>query len=376
VKVVTLTIGYRKCMLFKSKSRAEPSTTGQPVPSSRTEVRSRFTSRRKKSYCQNCHYPLAENYNFCPHCGQDNSDKLVSFWTLVYELFSNLIAYDSRMLRTVRPFLFKPGFLTQEFIAGRRVKYMHPLRLYFIISFFYFLALSITISRETEDLVRPAENRTELSPADAGQPDADSINLTIRSNSPPQTGTKDIEYDGKITIFGDQKLSLALLKNQQTTPAMVLDSLGWQHNRLTQHVAGQLLKFARSEGTSIGRYFRDYMLSKASIVMFFLVPVFALLLKLVYIRRKRYYVEHLTFSLHLHAFVFFILLLMFLISDIDWLSNLLSLALLVYVVLGFRRYYQQGWFKTFGKITLLSFCYLICFSTAIAIMIIIGGLLY
>jgi hypothetical protein len=105
-------------------------------------------AQRKKTYCQNCHYPLTSNYNFCPQCGQENTDKRVAFNTLVQEFFANFIAYDSRLVKTVIPFLFKPGFLTNEFNDGRRVKYMHPLRLYFIVSFFYFFALALVYKED------------------------------------------------------------------------------------------------------------------------------------------------------------------------------------------------------------------------------------
>jgi RNA polymerase subunit RPABC4/transcription elongation factor Spt4 len=73
---------------------------------------------RKVPRCQNCDYPLEPDFNFCPRCSQHNSDKLTSFWRLVVEVVSDFFSYDSRFVKTIFPFLFKPGFLTNEFVAG------------------------------------------------------------------------------------------------------------------------------------------------------------------------------------------------------------------------------------------------------------------
>jgi RNA polymerase subunit RPABC4/transcription elongation factor Spt4 len=327
---------------------------------------------RKKAYCQNCQYPLLDTYNFCPHCGQDNSDKLVPFSTLVTEFFGNLIGYDSKFSRTIKPFLFKPGELTNEFIQGRRASYMHPLRLYFIISFFYFFALTLAYKQDT-NLVsfgagKPAAGASEQEINNT----IDGLNVTLDPDSLNR------QNGGEATIFG-KSLSVDFLKDKRTTDAQVVDSLGWKQNAVNRYLVRQGIKFARSDSKSIGTYFSEYMLSKASILMFFMLPIFALLLKLIYLRRKRYYVEHITFSLHIHAFAFLILLLMLIAERLwvnEWIGNLAAVTIIVYGVVAARKVYRQSWIKTIVKGFLLFIPYTLCFSLLAIIGIIIGGLVY
>ncbi len=103
---------------------------------------------RKNPRCQNCGYPLEPDFDYCPRCSQRNSDKLASFGTLAVEVISDFFSYDSRFVKTIYPFLLRPGYLTVEFVAGRRVRYMHPLRLYLFISLLYFSVMSlVTVNR-------------------------------------------------------------------------------------------------------------------------------------------------------------------------------------------------------------------------------------
>jgi hypothetical protein len=329
-------------------------------------------AQRKKTYCQNCHYPLAETYNFCPHCGQENSDKRVAFNTLVQEFFANYIAYDSRLARTIMPFLFKPGLLTNEFVEGRRTKYMHPLRLYFIVSFFYFFAFTLAY-KEDSSLVSAGSTENTSSAADQDDPDEEAgLNVTTNPDSLVR-GEKE-----QVSLF-NKSFSMDFLKDKRTTEAQVIDSLEWKQTFINRYIVKQGIKFARLDAKSIGTYFSDYLLNKASLLMFFMLPIFAMLLKLVYVRRKRYYVEHLTFSLHIHSFAFFMLLLMLLLERMfvsEWIANTAAIIILLYGVIAARKVYKQSWIKTLIKGFLLFIPYTICFGIISTIAVIIGGLIY
>lgn len=325
---------------------------------------------RKKTYCQNCQYPLQDSYNFCPQCGQENSDKRESFWTLVQEYFGNVFAYDSRIARTVRPFLFKPGYLTNQFNVGRRASFVHPLRLYFFVSFFYFFAFTLSVNQQVKDALTSMEPEK----ADSTQKDRISImsggvNVKINSDS---AATDSVEILGKT-------FPKVFLEDKRTTPRQVVDSLGRQQTGVNRYVAGQMIKIVRSDSKSIGKYFSEYFVSKASIIVFLLLPVFALLLKLVYWRRHRYYVEHLTFTLHIHAFAFLILLIQLSIdyfTEQDWMKNVSFLLILIYGVIAARRVYKQNWVKTLVKGFMLSVGYVICFGVFAVLAFLVGGLMY
>ena len=99
--------------------------------------------RRKLSTCQNCGALLDRKFNYCPECGQENNDKNISFGIIFKEFLDTFFALDSSFFKTFKPFIIKPGFLTLQFIAGKRKSYANPIRLYLIISIFYFFTIGI-----------------------------------------------------------------------------------------------------------------------------------------------------------------------------------------------------------------------------------------
>lgn len=90
--------------------------------------------------CQNCGTPELGEY--CVSCGQKNSDLHAPIGALVGEFIEESLGFDSRLRHTLVPFLFKPGFITRDYNAGRRVRYTSPLKLYLVASVIFFLALS------------------------------------------------------------------------------------------------------------------------------------------------------------------------------------------------------------------------------------------
>jgi hypothetical protein len=246
------------------------------------------------------------------------------------------------------------------------------LRLYFVISFFYFFALTLAYKQPADAASTSSSKQT----ADATEVDGEDLPTGVNITINPDSLRRDKEDE--ITIF-DKSFSIDFLKDKRTTNAQVVDSLGWKQTAINQYMAHQIIKFTRADSQSIGAYFRDYLLNKASILMFFMLPIFALLLKLFYIRRKRYYVEHLTFSLHIHAFAFLILLLMMAVEKIwssDWIVNIAFLSIMVYGVVAAKKVYKQSWLKTAFKGFILFIPYTICFSLLTTIAVIIAGLIY
>ncbi len=91
--------------------------------------------------CKNCEKKLEKEFQFCPRCGQEHKEKVVHFKQFVLDFLGDYFTFDSLIIRSVRPLLFNPGFLTNEFIAGRRVRYIPPLRMFIFISIIFFLIL-------------------------------------------------------------------------------------------------------------------------------------------------------------------------------------------------------------------------------------------
>jgi hypothetical protein len=91
--------------------------------------------------CKNCERKLDADFKFCPNCGQEHKDKVVHFKQFILDFLGDYFTFDSLIIRSVRPLLFNPGFLTKEFVAGRRVRYIPPLRMFIFISIVFFLFL-------------------------------------------------------------------------------------------------------------------------------------------------------------------------------------------------------------------------------------------
>lgn len=92
--------------------------------------------------CKNCGFHLETTHHFCPNCGQEHKERVIYFKEFFIDFLGDYFTFDSKIIRSVKPLLFNPGFLTREYLDGRRVRYIPPLRMYIFISIFFFLMLS------------------------------------------------------------------------------------------------------------------------------------------------------------------------------------------------------------------------------------------
>jgi len=277
----------------------------------------------KLTTCQNCETPTPGN--FCPECGQDSRDHRVALRLLVVGLWNDLFTFDNRFWRSIVLLLFKPGTLTGQFIAGRRVRYIPPARMYLFISLVFFFLMSVMVKAELRG--------SEESDAAAGAAVADSVRTAV--------------VDSLADVPGPAE--------QQTT-------LGEFGAGFTDGITGE-----DGDGRAHARMFgQDYEFDEQAFVsavinllpkgMFLLLPVFALLLALVYVRSGRRYVEHLIFSLHFHSFVFILLIVA--LATTWFPAWAIAFALFyIYLYLAMKRVYGQGWRKTWLKHFLLTSAY-------------------
>ena len=107
--------------------------------------------RRKVEICHNCHTILSLENNFCPHCGQENHDLKVPIGHLAFEVFEGFTHFDTKFYNTMRAIFTSPGKITKDFLEGRRGRYVPPVRLYFLISFVFFLGLGSAVDLALEN---------------------------------------------------------------------------------------------------------------------------------------------------------------------------------------------------------------------------------
>lgn len=391
--------------------------------------------RRRDNHCLNCNLRIESIYNYCPQCGQENTNNRVSVLELLRDLYDDYITFDSRFFKSLKPFVFKPGELTNAFNEGHRIKYVHPVRFYILISLLYFFvfthvfdfgnlpfsrldALNDSLKREIqsdtvynrgnelekisdkleslEEKLPKLKNKERITIAqnqitylkhqlDSFQRDTTAIVSSKQVKKALLTLSKKADNDSVINNnqFGNdvqswQKIT-TWLQDKKMKPEAFLDSLGVKEKGdIRIKFAAQALKIGRND-LSI---FLQSAVDNIPIMMILLLPVMAFFLKVIYIRSDKLYIEHLVFAFHIQSFVYFILsVFLFLYYALGYtylglFISSFSLILLVYIYAMFRNVYKQGIFKTAFKATLLSTAYFYTLLIFLIIEIMVSFWLY
>jgi hypothetical protein len=373
--------------------------------------------------CLNCGEVLTGQH--CSHCGQRAKVRVLSLGSLLRDLFGDLIDYDSRVWRTLRPLAFKPGWLTVEYLRGRRTHYSPPFRMYLILSVAFFLAASIGTDPEAIDFrvgdgganlqIGPGDEAAGSADATGGEKDGKTTGAGARSavEAPapaasktgtdkaadagaPAAGTKAPVLDPQRRKLIDQIVKRLPADEQANARADLERELG----ELTPEQAAPLQRFVDDPcgkdglkleaGPGLKKYeprlrdacrkivadsksFGRAVYENIPKMMFIFLPLIAALMFVLYAGSGRYYVEHLLFFVHYHAF-FFLGGLAIVIADrlAAWLPGLsavfkgleavLMTALVLYVPYylyrAMRRVYGQGRAVTLVKYSLLCVGYL------------------
>jgi hypothetical protein len=164
--------------------------------------------------------------------------------------------------------------------------------------------------------------------------------------------------------FGLSKIEYKTLEAYDSAQQLLAekDRDNWFERRLMKR-AIELNNKYRDNSSSLGTDFWKASLENFPKMLFFLLPVFALLLKMLYFRRDYFYSEHLVFSIYYYNFFYFagsVMMLVGLIPAMDWLSSLLGYAIYFYLLLAMKRMYGQGWGKTIAKFFIFSFVFMLC----------------
>lgn len=298
---------------------------------------------RSNPDCLNCGTRL--NGQYCGQCGQRAGSRLISLWELVRDAFGDLFELDSRLWRTLLPLIRRPGLLTSDYLTGRRARYMPPFRMYLVLSLVFFVVAFFDPGELLGVLSEPA--------AETGAPAAgDAPENETKSRSGPV-----------ITIDGEELEDCAAEQfRMDGVPPFIA-------KRLTPERLSAACEKVRADGRSFGRNVLDYV--PAALIV--LLPVMAFALVLLYPLSRRYYVEHLLFFVHFHAFFFLMLTLQILFGRLvawlglpSWIAVLAivitSFYIPVYLYLAMRRVYGQGRFITFAKYLALCASYLVGFA--------------
>lgn len=339
--------------------------------------------------CLNCGAAVTGQY--CGQCGQRATTRLISLWELVRDAFGDLFELDSRLWRTMIPLLVRPGLLTRDYLQGRRARYMPPFRMYLVLSLLFFLIAFFDPQDQLAIFYEPPAETTQVEAStDAGRreearktlealieegvldesilgpdgPLADLPPADTATQSPPEAA----DSTGlNVRFNGNDSECFSVDDDFESMPA-------WFQRRFTKERLEHVCQRVKSAGAAgVGRELLDNM----PIALLVLLPIMAFVLKLMYPLSRRYYVEHLLFVIHFHAFLFVLITLQILWTRLILLLGLYdaiavlpvvatSLYVPVYLYKSMRRVYEQGHLWTTLKFIALTGTYLLMLAIMIS----------
>ncbi|MDB6092547.1 MAG: hypothetical protein JWM32_109 [Verrucomicrobia bacterium] len=313
--------------------------------------------------CQNCAAALTGPY--CAACGQHDVDYHRSFHHLFHDLLENLFHFEGKFFVTVAWLLAKPGRITQEFLAGRRLSQLNPLRFYIFVSVLFFLGISLLNHGHLLDVPRREMDDMQVDLTDRAK---QFVDFTADFTPAEKKELARRITDAAVKTHGEvDRVALIESIRRERTPAAKPPVAGANKSRPSMHINnGSLIGRNIVEKLNSGELKLSEVLGalehRVPSLLFLGVPLFAFLLKLSYLRSGRFYIEHLIFSLHLHTWFFLVLMvgngyLKLAALGPSWLDSLafclLALWVAWYLFRSFRVVYGQGRLKTAAKMAML-----------------------
>jgi len=350
--------------------------------------RRRLFSRRRKAqppplpYCENCGAPMAGP--FCAQCGQHAVDYRRSFRHIIVDVLDSFLSWDSKFFATIGWLIARPWHLTNQFLAGRRVRYVHPLRLYLLVSILFFFVVNYWAKSIHADPSKlSADDRADIT-AELNDPDIPPVvkarirgALDAKGRTPPVAQTSPAPQTAvtpQPSIIGSPPPSVTSpspsgdfgpLVQFDKPPSDKFEK--WLEQRAKEKMGEHGSKMALFIAT---------LFSNLPYMMLCCIPLFALVLKVLYVRKRIFYIDHLVYALHIHSFAYLAIMLIVLITIglnrsipgafAGWIIAALWITFATQIFLSIRRVYRQGWFFTVFKFFLGGFAYLIVLSVALA----------
>lgn len=371
--------------------------------------------------CSNCKTNITDDSKFCAICGQKYRTNKVPLWTFMTEFVDAIFSFESRTLKT-GIFLFRPGFLSSEFFEGRQIRYIHPLRIFLFTSTLFLAIVGLTINKEFMPKVEEFQENlqkgivkkevfskmdslgiilTEKQTIDTSMACQEELKMKLET---PFDSIGTIDTPSPVKDFGDgmrdafyEDLNQGNSNNTELADESKENNDGINFsvtNNSTEFsnssdIYNLLNEFDSNRSENDGEFKNpaeralyqtlmnpDKMIQRTlgyliwGILLIILLMV--LFMKLIYVRKKMLFTEHLVFLFHIHAMVFLVLspLIWFFIKDPR--INLIAIPLSLFLFWAMKKYYKQGKLKTFSKWFLFLLAYLFTCVMVIASIMVAG----
>lgn len=344
-------------------------------------------------YCRNCQEELPGNASFCPKCSQKSTDGRLTFGDLISQSLSDLLDFDGRIFQTLGA-LGVPGKLTKNFFEGKQVRYYHPVRLFILSTALFIGLLSLAISKSNvTDLDNIWKNREKYHEKKRVLADLDTLclqlteeystqelpeifdSLSIRLSNKYQMGRSDsVELTQVISFNGDDNSSKSVAVDDlvEMSETDLADKYGVKD-------FGQRLIFlqvVRIQKSASGFLF--FMLSNILWLVLIMMPMMAIILKMLYFKKSYLFIEHLIFLMHTHTFIFLLYGILLLLGK--WMGyTILSWGLILivfYLIKAIKTFYEQKWWVTLVKFFTATFLYFLVFIFSAFFVTLVSMLLF
>jgi Protein of unknown function (DUF3667) len=348
---------------------------------------------RKDKTCLNCNHVVDQR--FCPNCGQENTDTRKTFHHLFIHFFEDLTHYENAFWKTIKNLLLKPASLTKEYLSGKRLSYLAPVRLYIFISFVTFFMVAILPDEEQEDNIVKFDDKKEAV-------DTSSKNQYYNyADSVKKETEKEVE---KLDSIAKDTLSKEVLRIEELKKNGVLkpseaDSI----KKLIQlgkkeEIAKKNYSFFSSEYESLAQLDSvrkakpsemndlEYWFDKKAIelkekyteeqlkekfleslkhnfpkTLFIYMPLFALILWFFHNKKRWYYFDHGIFTLHYFSFLLLISLIMLLLETLfsffgdSWFWSTMVFFINFIGIIWMLYYFFPAHHRFYGETRMVSF---------------------
>ncbi len=264
---------------------------------------------RNDKTCLNCRHVVEQRY--CPNCGQENSESRKTFHHLFVHFFEDLTHYENAFWRTIKNLIFKPASLTKEYLSGKRLSYLAPVRLYIFISFITFFLLTVipdtnntVVNRNTTTHIlitkKAPELKTLLKSESMALQDSNAKEIKKSKNKPGATDFLNFGVTTEEQLDSIQKFG----KPDDRYSALEYWAMKKMLGVKNHHTKTEIIEKFK-EGF-------EHHLSKT---LFIYMPIFAFFLWLFHSKKRWYYFDHGIFTLHYFSFLLLVVLVTFLFSQ-------------------------------------------------------------
>ena len=325
---------------------------------------------RNEKNCLNCNAEVQGR--FCHNCGQENIEPKETVWHLISHFFQDITHFDGKFFSSLKYLVTKPGFLSTEYMVGRRASNINPIRMYVFTSAIFFLIFFSVFRIDTKSLVTTDMNGKtylQIEAMDSLAFDAFTKNVNKEDGKPaiPMSRIEFKKYFDSSADKGNFQFTPGHYKSKAEYDSL-LQSGKKKHNWFERQLIYKNIEINekfKGHRQEIFSTFSGILLHSLPQMLFILLPLFALILKLLYIRRKNYYyVNHGIFSIHFYIFSFIAMLVIFglskLNSSLHWgfitfIEVMLSFGIFFYLYKAMRNFYKQRRAKTVFKFFVLCF---------------------